>query len=155
MNNNLRKTVLIFISGLAVVISISVFSSIAASNTVAQSRADWDIKLVSANELKPSECSGINLTNIVDIGAGQTGTNQNDLILGTDKADAEIRGGAGDDCILGGKGNDRQKIGKDWVGGLYGEDGDDVLIGGPGNKDICEGGAGSDTFYSCETEIQD
>ena len=81
----------------------------------------------------------------------ETGTPANDLILGTDKADAEIRGGAGDDCILGGKGNERQRIGTGWGPGLYGEDGDDVLIGGPGNNDHCDGGLGTDIYYSCET----
>ena len=155
MNITWRKISVIIILCLGSVISISVFSSIAAGNTVAQSRADWDIKPISANDLKPPECGGINLTNIVDIGAGQTGTSANDLILGTNKPDAEIRGGAGNDCILGGKGNERQKIGKDWVGGLYGEGGNDVLIGGPGNKDVCEGGPGTDTFYTCETVVQD
>ena len=46
-----------------------------------------------------------------------------------------------------------QKIDKVWGPGIFGEDGDDVLIGGPGNNDMCDGGAGTDTFYSCETEI--
>jgi len=34
---------------------------------------------------------------------------------------------------------------------LYGEGGNDVLIGGPGNNDHCDGGSGTDTYYSCET----
>ena len=154
MNNLWRRIVIFSVVCVGVLVTISVFSSIAASNTVAQSRADWDIKPVAANDLKPPECGGITLTNIVIVANGETGTSQNDLILGTDKADEEIRGGAGNDCILGGKGNERQKVGKDWVAGLYGEDGNDVLIGGPGNKDICDGGTGTDTFYSCETVIQ-
>ena len=148
-----RRSALILVVGIAFLVSISVSSSIAASNTVNPSRADVDTLGITANQLKPSECSGINLTNIVSIDAGETGTGANDLILWTDKADAEIRGGAGDDCILGGKGNDRQKIGKDWFPGLYGEEGNDVLIGGPGNMDMCEGGSGNDTFYTCETEL--
>jgi Ca2+-binding RTX toxin-like protein len=153
MINLWRKAILFLVIGFAVVIIITVFIAVTASNTVPITRADKNSIGISANELKPSECSGITLTNIVDIGAGETGTSANDLILGTDKADAEIRGGAGDDCILGGKGNERQKSGKSWIPGIYGEDGDDVLIGGPGNSDMCDGGAGNDTFYSCETEL--
>ena len=132
-------------------IIVTVLSAVAAANTVPVTRADKNSLGTSADTLKPSECNGITLTNIVDIGAGQTGTSANDLILRTDKADAEIRGGAGDDCILGGKGNERQKIGKVWGPGIFGEEGDDVIIGGQGNSDHCDGGAGNDTYYSCET----
>jgi hypothetical protein len=152
MKGNRRKIILLVVIGCAFLVLISTLIAVAASNTVAGSRADWDIKVVSPNELKPSQCSGINLTNIVDIGAGETGTSANDLILGTDKADAEIRGGDGHDCILGGKGNERQKIGKDWGPGIFGEGGNDVIIGGPGNSDHCDGGSGTNTYYSCETE---
>ncbi|MGB2965753.1 MAG: hypothetical protein WBB69_17395 [Anaerolineales bacterium] len=152
MKGNRRKIILLVVIGCAFLVLISALIAVAASNTVAGSRADWDIKVVSANELKPSQCSGINLTNIVDIGAGETGTSANDLILGTDKADAEIRGGAGHDCILGGKGNERQKVGKDWGPGIFGEEGNDIIIGGPGNNDHCDGGSGTNTYYSCETE---
>ena len=152
MKSKRRNVVLFLVIGCAILVLITAVIAVAASNTVAGSRADWDIKLVSANELKPSECSGINLTNIVDIGAGETGTSANDLILGTDKPDKEILGGAGNDCILGGKGNERQKIGNDWFPGIFGEAGNDVIIGGPGNNDHCDGGAGTDTYYSCETE---
>ncbi len=140
-------TVLIF----SVLVVISVIGAFAAANTVPSTLADKNSIGLGVNELQPPECVGLGLTNIVDIGAGETGTSANDLILGTDKADAEIRGGAGNDCILGGKGNERQKIGKDWGPGIYGEEGDDVIIGGPGNHDHCDGGPGNDTYYSCET----
>jgi len=146
-----KKVLTLVILGFAVIIAISVFSALAATNTVPDAWADQSSMNVSADLLKPSECSGITLTNIVDIGAGETGTSANDLILGTDKADAEIRGGAGDDCILGGKGNERQRIDKVWGPGIFGEEGDDVIIGGPGNHDHCDGGPGNDTYYSCET----
>jgi Ca2+-binding RTX toxin-like protein len=146
-----KKILTLVILGFAVIIVISVFSALAATNTVPDTWADQESRSISADLLKPSECSGITLTNIVDIGAGETGTDANDLILGTDKADAEIRGGAGHDCILGGKGNERQKIGKDWGPGIFGEDGNDVIIGGPGNNDHCDGGNGDDTYFSCET----
>lgn len=151
MSTKWRKATIFIVAAFAIGVVIAVLSAVAAANTVPVTRVDRDSLGTSANALKPSECSGINLTNIVDVGAGETGTSANDLILGTDKADAEIRGGAGDDCILGGKGNERQKIGKIWGPGIFGEDGDDVIIGGPGNKDHCDGGAGNDTYYSCET----
>ncbi|MFL7869658.1 MAG: hypothetical protein AB8I58_12565 [Anaerolineales bacterium] len=146
----MRKAALIGILAFLVVVVGAVYSAVAAGNTVPSFRVDQDNIGISADDVKPPECNGITLTNIVDVGAGETGTSANDLILGTDKNDEEIRGGAGDDCILGGKGNERQRIGTDWAPGLYGEDGNDVLIGGPGNSDYCDGGPGNDTYYSCE-----
>ena len=136
--------------GIGLLVLVPVLSAYTAANTVSTSWADQNTLGLTADELAPPECSGMGLTNIVYIGAGETGTPANDLILGTRKNDAEIRGGAGDDCILGGKGNERQRSGNQWVPGLYGEDGNDVLIGGPGRNDYCDGGNGTDTYYSCE-----
>lgn len=150
MSTKWRKAAIFIVAAFAISVVITVLSAVAAANTVPVTRADRDTMSASANALKPPECNGITLTNIVDIGAGETGTSANDLILGTDKADAEIRGGAGDDCILGGKGNERQKISKVWGPGIFGEDGNDVIIGGPGTKDHCDGGPGNDTYYGCE-----
>ena len=150
MLRRITKPALIGILILLVLIAGAVFTAVAASNTLPSIRVDEDSFPVTADDLKPPECNGITLTNIVDVGAGETGTPNNDLILGTDKNDAEILGGAGDDCILGGKGNERQRVGTEWVPGLYGEDGNDILIGGPGNNDYCDGGDGTDTYYSCE-----
>jgi Ca2+-binding RTX toxin-like protein len=144
-----RNRIIYIILGLTAVVIVSVFSAVAASNTVPLTRADKDSMGLSANELKPLQCSGITLTNIVDIGAGETGTGANDLILGTPGNDPVIRGGAGDDCILGGGGNDRRRF--FFFPGLFGDGGNDVLIGGPGT-DVCFGGAGSDSYYGCETE---
>ena len=104
MDRFIRKAGIGLVIGLFVLVSLSVFTALTASNTVPFTRADKQSMGVSANELKPSECDGITLTNIVDVGAGESGTPANDLILGTDKKDEEIRGGDGDDCILGGKG---------------------------------------------------
>lgn len=64
-----------------------------------------------------------------------------------------IRGGAGDDFLLGGSGPDKLIGGEgndQLVGGrgndlLYGGEGRDVLIGGPGN-DLLRGGYGEDTL---------
>ena len=151
MPGKLRKLSLIGILIILVLIAGVATFAIAAAITMPSIRVDEESFIIEADDLKPPECNGITLTNIVDVGAGETGTPANDLILGTDKADTEIRGGAGDDCILGGKGNERQRIGTSWAPGLYGEDGDDVLIGGPGNNDYCDGGPGADLYYSCET----
>lgn len=127
---------------------LSVVGAMAASNTIPLTRLDQDIKTITANDLKPSECSSLNLTNIV---VGGSGTNANDLILGTASGD-NLRGGDGDDCILGGGGDDR----------LDGQKGNDILLGQDGNDslqgsqdtDICDGGAGTDSGHpSCETEI--
>jgi len=153
MNKKWRIPIISLLALIFILVLLNVFGAFTAANTVPNTRADKDSIGTTANQLKPSECDGITLTNIVDIGAGETGTRENDLILGTDKADREIRGKAGDDCILGGKGNERQKSGNKWIPGIYGGRGNDVIIGGPGRKDMCDGGAGDDTFYSCETEI--
>jgi len=151
MKRNRRTAALFIVLTLFGLVVLSVLGAYAAANTVPSTTADKNSLGLGVNELQPPECVGLGLTNIVDIGAGETGTSANDLILGTDKADAEIRGGPGNDCILGGKGNERQKIGKDWGPGIFGEEGDDVIIGGPGNQDHCDGGPGNDTYYSCET----
>lgn len=150
MKMNWRPAAIFVVLIFAVVVIVFVFNAYTAANTVPLTRADKDSIGVGVNELQPPECVGLGLTNIVDIGAGETGTSANDLILGTDKADAEIRGGEGNDCILGGKGNERQRSGTEWVPGIYGDGGDDVLIGGPGNQDYCDGGTGSNTYYGCE-----
>jgi len=93
---------------------------------------------ISANQLKPPECAGINITNVI-IGSGNiNGTSADDLILGSSAIDF-ITGGSGNDCILGGAGNDT----------LHGGFGNDVLMGGPG-IDICYGMFGEDQSYGCE-----
>jgi len=102
-----------------------------ASNTVPGTRVTRFVTTITADKLKPSNCSGITLTTVV---AGVTGTSGNDLLLGSAAANT-ISGGAGNDCILGGGGNDTIACGA----------GTDVAIGGPG----------TDTFNAdCETKIQ-
>ncbi|MBL7161156.1 MAG: hypothetical protein ISS57_01015 [Anaerolineales bacterium] len=130
-------------------ILLGVFTAFAAVNIVPSGFLDEDIIPVSANDLKPDECNIINLSNIVNIGNGDSPTSGNDLILGTDKNDV-IDGLAGDDCILGGDKNDT----------LVGGDGDDVILGGDKKDsavggdgyDICYGGGGSDKAgdFDCE-----
>jgi Ca2+-binding RTX toxin-like protein len=122
---------------LVVLVLASVLTASAAANIVPVSRADdLSIGARKADQLKPSQCT-MTLTNIVNCpaaGGACTGTDNNDLILGSPLAD-DIRGGKGDDCILGGGGDDFMR----------GDQGTDVCIGGPG----------TDTFHnSCETQIQ-
>jgi Ca2+-binding RTX toxin-like protein len=120
------------------VTGLSFLSAIAltASNVVASSRRTNLTDAMDANELKPANCNGISLTNIV---VGTAGTAGNDLILGT-SAGENFTNGQGNDCALGGGG-------------------DDTFINGGGN-DVCIGGPGTDTnglfgiFFTCPTFIQ-
>jgi Ca2+-binding RTX toxin-like protein len=150
MKKKYRGILIVVIIGATVLILLPVMNAFTAANTVPLSRADKDSIGLGVNELQPPQCVGLGLTNIVDVSAGENGTSANDLILGTPGNDIGVRGGAGNDCILGGGGNDRLFILFFYLPGLWGEDGNDVIIGGPG-ADVCAGGAGSDTFYSCET----
>jgi|GEM_PF-214358 len=108
-------------------------------------------------------CQGATVT--VDLGAGQTPTAGDDVILGTMGADTinglggndticalggadTIYGGAGDDLIYTGGGHD-------WVAGgpgndtAYGQFGADTLNGGAGNDRLL-GGPGFDTLYGSD-----
>lgn len=119
--------------GLVALILFSSVTAVAATNTVPVTWLDSATSSVGINDLKPSACAGLFLTNLVS-GAGTfTGTSGNDLILGSSGVDA-IDGLGGDDCILGGGG-------------------DDQISGGDGN-DICLGGPGTDVFTTCEGENQ-
>ncbi len=126
---------------------------VAASLVVPTSRLD-DVGPLRASpeQLKPDECGGIVLHNIVVASGGTaTGTPGNDLILGTAGADI-LYGGDGDDCILGG-GSGGGLLGN-W---LFGEGGNDVLIGSDSAAfipiDICVGGPGSNTFVHCDVQL--
>jgi Ca2+-binding RTX toxin-like protein len=120
---------------LAILIFVSTLTVMAAGNTVPTSRADENTAAMSANAIKPASCSALNLTRIVICtgAAACNGTNQKELILGTANAET-IQGRGGTDCILGGGGNDS-------------------LVGN-GASDVCIGGPDTDTFASCETQIQ-
>lgn len=88
----------------------------------------------------------------IEVGAGQTPTRGNGLVLGTADDDVilhpdgdgtvlarggddTLAGGGGDDSLHGGRGDDRHD----------GGDGDDRIAGGRGD-DVLEGGAGADRF---------
>lgn len=121
---------------LALVAGITV--ALTQTNTVPPSQAGQYGQATAANELKPAICNSITLTGPVRT----SGTNGNDLILGT-AGGQTLSGGAGNDCIVGGAGNDT----------IRGQGGNDVLIGGPGN-DRCTAGAGSTVVYDPSCEIQ-
>jgi Ca2+-binding RTX toxin-like protein len=118
--------------GFLALILAGIVSAFAAANSVQPSGAADRTFPIAPNDLRPPQCSGITLTNLV-VGSGPLdGTNQNDLILGSSGPDT-IRGRQGNDCILGGGG-------------------DDDLRGDQGASDVCIGGPGTDTAdNSCET----
>ena len=122
---------------LAMVILASAVSALTAGNTVPPSRLDQYTNAISANALRPVECSAITLTAILycPVGGGNCdGTDASELVIGS-AADDDIRSGKGNDCILGGGGNDS----------LRGEQ----------NTDVCMGGPGADNFIpTCERQIQ-
>lgn len=102
------------------------------ANQVAPSLAASVTRTVDADALKPAECAALELTLVVVSG---TGSEANELILGTGSGETGL-GGGGDDCIVAGAG-------------------DDVLVGGAGG-DICIGGAGRDSYdASCEVRLED
>jgi len=121
------------IFGIIALIIMSAMTAVAAANTVSATRITNQTMSVGVNDLKPSACAGLFLTNLVTGSGTLTGTTGNDLILGSSSIDT-IDGLGGNDCILGGGG-------------------DDLLTGGDGT-DICIGGLGTDTFTTCETETQ-
>ena len=118
---------------LAALIVVGAINALAAANTVPPSAADEIVLPINANALKPAECAGLNLTEVVIWQPGMARDRDPSLILGSQNADS-IQGGKGADCILGGGGDDQ----------LDGDQGSDVCIGGPGN----------DTFKQCSTKIQ-
>ncbi|MGB8982226.1 MAG: hypothetical protein WCC12_10135 [Anaerolineales bacterium] len=134
----IRRNILrLFFVVLAGLISSSVILAAAANNIVPVTHLTDQSSSITANNLKPSACSAIVLTAIVTcpVGGGPcTGTDANDLVIGTAAID-NIDAGKGDDCILGGGGDDSLK--------------------GEQDTDVCIGGPGTDAFHqSCETQIQ-
>jgi Ca2+-binding RTX toxin-like protein len=122
------KMLQVFLLGLIGLVLVSIASAFAANLEVEDSSIGKVQPGMSANQIKPPECTQ-NLTNIVS-GAGTIhGTSENDLILGG-SSDDEIYGYGGDDCILSGSG-------------------DDIIDGGEGN-DTCLGGTGNNTYIECE-----
>lgn len=126
---------LIFVT-LAALVILSVVSAFAANIVVPVTHLTNQAQTITANKLKPAQCSAITLTAILYCPAGGgicNGTNASELIIGSPNVDT-IQGKGGNDCILGGGGNDD--------------------ITGSQAKDVCIGGPGTDTFAKCETIIQ-
>ena len=82
-----------------------------------------------------------NKLDIATITSNSSGTNANDMMVGSEGKDT-LYGGNGNDTLYGGEGNDKLYGGND-NDILYGGDGDDTLYGENGN-DTLEGGAGND-----------
>lgn len=144
-----RTLARMFILTFSVLIIATLSSAIAASNTVDDSGAGYATRLITVNDLKPPECAALDLTTLIVGSGNMTGTNDNDLMLGSSGAD-DMDGGRGDDCVVGGAGNDILK-GSNNKDVLLGGDGDDVLRGG-NQTDVCYGGPGTDTTDgTCET----
>ena len=129
---NSGKLLVSVLSMLFLIILFAVMGAFATSNTVPFTYLDDDTSPITADDLAPSECSGMNLTSVIVITGSGNGTNGNDLILGSTGNDS-IRGRGGDDCII--------------TGG-----GDDWIHGGNGS-DVCNGGAGTDSSIRCETTL--
>jgi hypothetical protein len=119
--------------GLVLLITVSAISALAAANTVPPTAADEIVLPINANALKPPECAGLNLTDVIVWQPGMARDRAPTLILGSPNADT-IRGGKGGDCILGGGGDD--------------------LLDGDQGSDVCIGGPGADTFQQCAVKIQ-
>lgn len=100
MTRKLKRVVLLF---LLVIILGSLMFGLSASNVILATPAMEDYTQgVTANDLKPPECSHLDLVNIV---TGRNGTQENDLMLGTAGNDV-LDGKQGDDVLIGGPGID-------------------------------------------------
>jgi Ca2+-binding RTX toxin-like protein len=119
--------------GSLTLILFSVVTAVAATNTIPVTNLDYRVILVGPNDIKPSACAGIYVSNLITGSGVITGTGGNDLILASPGVDM-IDGSGGNDCILGGSE-------------------DDIITGGFGT-DACIGNAGTDTFLTCENELQ-
>jgi Ca2+-binding RTX toxin-like protein len=113
-----------------------IFGAFTASVNVPASAVAQATHALTINEIAPSQCAGITLTNIV-IGSGTVnGTAANDLIIGSSGSDT-LKGNGGADCMVGGS-----------HGGTR-----DTFQGGPAN-DVCIGdGTRTDSYTSCKTIV--
>ena len=122
-----------FVLLLAALIILSSLTAIAATNTIPSTQVEDKSITFQIAHLRPSACAGLSLANLITGSGTLTGTEGNDLILGSTGADV-IDGLGGNDCILGGGGAD-------------------TITGGDGS-DVCLGGADTDAFTTCESEVQ-
>ena len=113
-------------------VGLVLVSVLTATNTVPASKAGLVQSAISVDNKKPQpDCNGV-VVSVLTLGA--SGTNSDDLLVGTAAADTML-GRNGNDCIVGGGGNDN-------------------ITGGAGT-DVCIGGLGTDVNGGgCETFIQ-
>lgn len=134
IGKNIRRLTFILLAGFII---YSVLLAVAANNVVPLTHLTDQSSAMTANDLKPSDCSAISLTAILFCptgGGACAGTDASELVIGS-TADDDIESGKGDDCILSGGGNDSLKGEKD--------------------IDVCISGPGTDSFHpSCESSIQ-
>jgi len=129
----IRFILQLMVFGLAGLVLVSVATAIAATNTVPPTRLDSQTRSITANSLKPAWCASLDLSSVIAGSGAITGTNGNDLILGS-AGDDTINGLDGNDCIVAG-------------------DGADTINGGNGS-DICNtGGDTGDGTTECETTL--
>jgi Ca2+-binding RTX toxin-like protein len=122
------------LAGLLLLVLVTALGfAVTGTNVVPATHAGISTRATGPNDVKPSSCSGINVTAYVFDSGVITGTAGNDFVLGSTGLDT-ISGLGGNDCIVGGGGND-------------------IIDGGLGT-DVCLGGPGTDTFLSCETQVQ-
>ena len=115
-----------------IVIAASVGTVFTTSNTVPPTSAGQAFVSVGPNELKPHECAGIAVTNLIVVTSVMNqGTENNDLMIGNDMI-SQLDGGNGDDCLV--TGNTAA-----------------VLQGGDG-YDVCIGRMAT-VFHECEIEV--
>ncbi len=125
----LNKIIRILLISLPILIILSAIFAYTSANIVPESGIDIETHDITANQMKPADCDGLNLTAIY---TGSDGSTANDLLLGTSGSDS-LNANDGNDCVVGGSG-------------------DDTLDGGAGT-DVCIGGDGTDSFSNCETQI--
>jgi Ca2+-binding RTX toxin-like protein len=128
-NKMIKRSLQFLTLGFITLIIISVATAVAATNTVPSTNASELSFPVTPNDIRPSACAGLYLNDIITGSGTITGTDGNDLILGSPANDT-INGMGGNDCIIGGGG-------------------DNTIDGGSGS-DICIGGPGNNTFANCE-----
>ena len=117
---------------------------IAVSEAGASPPSEWSAPCPSPAPAQPSEttsalCNGLVVT--VDLGLGQSPTDGDDVILGTEGRDT-INAGAGRDVICGLGGDDVINAG-DGADIVFGGEGNDVINAGQG-RDVVDAGAGND-----------
>ena len=125
-----RRRPVVAVVALVAVVGIAV----TATNTIPVSRADDLSRAIGVNDVKPSQCAGLTLTDVLAGSGTINDPNGNaTLVLGSAGADT-INARNLDDCVVAGGGNDS--------------------INGGAGSDVCIGGPGTDTFTNCETSYQ-